>query len=237
MRRYCSPSLDRSIGVQPELLVDPKYRAILEDNTSPSPKCNGWRCWGFLCEAVGRFSDGTWALINAAWVCDDIGDDKAASEYRRLAFALSTRALGAGQSIASEPAASSTLRADLMRRCGEFAAAQECVITGLAQSPTKNVLLALEYEQKLIEAHDTARHAFAEAKKPTSTEPKQSAHEGPSTLSPASPPSTTARADDPVEPTHLGTPSKRYETGKSHQRMILAVLLGGLWDDWPMVHG
>ena len=225
---YCSPRLDISIGVRPELLVDPKYRLILEDKTSHSPTCNWFRCWGYLCEAVGQFSRATWALIYAAWLCDDVGDDKAASEYRRSAFALSTRALGAGQRIARELATSSTIRADLMRRCGEFAAAQECVITGLAQSPTKHVPLALEYEQKLIDARDTACHALAEALPPTSIEPTQSAHEAQSKPSPASSPSTTARADDPVQPTHLGTPSKRYATDKGHQRIILAGLLVGL---------
>lgn len=121
-------------------------------------------------EHTGDWATATWALIHAAWACDDAERVAQAITCRKRAALMLRKAEAHSQSVAHEPGVSAAILIDLLRRAGRFEEAQE-VIQGHGEVAAEgDIRRIMDYETELIQAGDLACHTVTEAieeKKPS----------------------------------------------------------------------
>jgi len=131
------------------------YRAL----RTPGPQMPALR-WACICEASSRRAEAAEAALQAAWALDDAGQD--AADLRRRAVALW------GEPASTEDA----LRLlDLLRRAGDFAAAEARAdaLDGAAQD--ENTAAILAFQRARIADGDTGRHMISSALRPPARRP------------------------------------------------------------------
>ena len=109
---------------------------------------------------AGNTEDAFYAVIRAAWSCDDSGDVQNAKHCRETAIPLITRL------IAKKTSNHETLliiKADLMRRAEQF----DVLLAEYAPVQMKEDLLnqILQFEREKAKAHDTGCYCVADVKK------------------------------------------------------------------------
>ena len=116
--------------------------------------------WAYLCEHLGRRAEAAEATLQAAWALDDAGQD--AAEVRRRAVALW------GEPQGTED----TLRlVDVLRRAGDFAAAEARAATLDDAAQDENTAAILAFQRARIAEGDTGRHMISSALRPPARRP------------------------------------------------------------------
>lgn len=115
-------------------------------------------CRSLLEEAAGDLSAAGWRRLHAAWACDDAGEVEEARTQRLAALDRFERV--PPQVIPKQVGAAEVLRADVARRAGDFARAEQFVAAGLALPVDVLVRGLLERESGYIAARDTGRHTL-----------------------------------------------------------------------------
>ncbi len=149
-----APDLVRLPAAAKAALAGAEYRA-LAGPTAPFLR------WAAILEAADEPGEAAQAVLEAAWVLDDLGRDAAA--LRRRAAALM-----------GEPATmQDALRLiDVLRRAGEADAAAARVAALLGRPGLDETDAALlRYQQALISAGDTGRHLLSSALRPPAQRP------------------------------------------------------------------
>ena len=161
---YCAPTISRPLAVAKEFLAAESYRKCLENDSIPTP-AGRFLCWSMIAGEAGQTADVIWAQIHAAWICDDAGTVEVARVCRRRAAELlnSIRDERQREQIVEGRGALFALRADLLRRCGDFDLAQVSAEDGLEITVDETIRRILVYEESLIAANDSALHTVAEA--------------------------------------------------------------------------
>ncbi|MBD3393400.1 MAG: hypothetical protein GF418_14830 [Chitinivibrionales bacterium] len=160
---YCAPDITQGDeGVQ-KVVKSQEYRNRLTDQSRPEA-LNHFLCWSMLQEAVGRHNEAGWAMLYAAWICDDDANIRAhAVECRENALHLFDKARECGQDFRKGRLQEELLKIDLFRRCGRFDEAAALCSEQLERgcdSRSKQILL---FQEDLLEAKDSSKHTIAEA--------------------------------------------------------------------------
>lgn len=160
------------VSLQPG--IDTKGFHALDGNT---PR-HAFLRWAVLAEVIDEWDEAANAVLQAAWLCDDEGDEAAAADLRRRA----ARLWGHGDTVGN------ALRVlDALRRTGDMDAARAQAEHTAARPGLEDTDRAvLRYQERLIEAGDTGRHLLSSALRPPARTPHVT-HGRPATPPPAAP--------------------------------------------------
>jgi len=137
-----------------ELLVSDAYL----DCSRLSDPASRFRKAALIAEHFGAHGDAGWALLRAAWLCDDELAEDAAVTARLDAVEQLRAAIRCGQKVMDPDSAAGLLLADLLRRAGHFDdALVEC--EGAVGAIQDDALAAIiGQERSLIITRDRAAH-------------------------------------------------------------------------------
>lgn len=159
---YCADDISRAAAGADTIVASPEYRAYLEDAWVPA-KARQFLCFAYLLDRLHQHADAGWTALQAAWVCDDAGDDNAASRCRSRAIELWQRGKQAGQLFSDDMATEFALVTDVYRRLGEFENATITCAEGLdLEDIQPAVETMLRKQMTLIHARDRAAHSMRE---------------------------------------------------------------------------
>jgi hypothetical protein len=166
---YCAGRIDEATANAPHVIKTQAYLAQLNHDAFPM-LANTFLCASQIMEVDEQWSAAAQAALNAAWSCDDemrYPDDaakmqKAADECRKRAISLFNHLMDSGGKVAEEAGIAELLLSDLLRRSGQFEAAETVAVDGLAQQPNEAIAQALEFEKARALEFDRQRYTFAQ---------------------------------------------------------------------------
>ena len=184
---YCADEISVGPLVAGQIVRSDEYQRQLHDPKHPA-LANSFLCWAlvelsacghvtlgvsgtdsteeqpdlFPLAETARVGRAAWALIYAAWACDDSDADVAAAECRRNAAAL-LRDPGTDLfAFSSEPGMGEVILSDLLRRSQQFEQVGPVCEHALRNAPGSVVAQLLRFQVALARRRDVARHTFAE---------------------------------------------------------------------------
>jgi tetratricopeptide (TPR) repeat protein len=159
---YCCHDLADEYPQAAEIVTSRIYQTQLKNPEYPE-LANWFLCHALIQKQAGEFAQAGWASLQAAWVCDDAKNDKAAQKSRQQAAALFQKAIAKGENIDREPLTKEVILIDIYRRSGDFDAARRICDNALRQKLEGITTKLLEYEHKLLRQQDKRFHTFEEA--------------------------------------------------------------------------
>lgn len=158
----CARDLSKIDASAGDVIKNSDYSAQLKDLQFPE-LANSFICKSIIDEHAGDFKSATWALIYAAWVCDDTGSAAQSITCRRRAATMLRKAEANGQEVTKQPRASTAILIDLLRRADAFDEAVEVI--GKTEGTASGDVIAqvIRYQKRLIEAGGRDCHTIAEA--------------------------------------------------------------------------
>lgn len=157
----CASDLSEAGLSAGDVVKRPGYLAQLRNAEFPE-LANSFICKSLIDEDRGEFASATWALVHAAWACDDARSAPQAITCRRRAGSMLRKAEASGQKVAEQPGASAAILVDLLRRADALGEAAQ-VIENAGESSSENVLTqVMHYQKELIEAGDLDCHTIGE---------------------------------------------------------------------------
>ena len=159
---YCASNLGQGESHIGDLLEKPEYVAQLREPDSPA-LANSFLCKAMIDDYNKEWANATWALIHAAWACDDASHSRQAQKCRERAVGMLGKAEESGQSLTDQGDTDTAILVDLMRRSDHLAEAKE-VIQSRGHPSRETVIRKIMYYQiLLIERGDLQSHTIAEA--------------------------------------------------------------------------
>jgi hypothetical protein len=159
---YCASDVSAPRPEAAAVVSTREYKRQLADPEFP-PLANSFLCKALIESACGEYSAEAWALIHAAWVCDDSGHlDQAAVCRQRAAEALA-RAEEHGQRLTEQEGAGTAILVDLLRRSGRFDQARRVIAERRDTISDDIILRVLNFQMWLIDQDDESCHTIAEA--------------------------------------------------------------------------
>lgn len=139
-----------------------EYKKQLEDSTYPE-LANSFLCKAMIDYESKDHTAATWALIHAAWVCDDSGHTGQAKACRMRAADTLVIAEEQGQQVSYQEEASTAILADLLRRSGQFEQARQVIEKRRGSISDDIIKRILDFETALIDKQDLSCHTIDEA--------------------------------------------------------------------------
>lgn len=158
---YCAADISKSHTGSAAVVARVQYREQLNNPTYPG-LANSFLCNALIQHEANDYKSATWALVKAAWVCDDANLLDAAAACRRKAADMLLTAQGHDQQVSVEDGVSTAILVDLLRRSGQPDAARQAIVERPAEIPDI-VGRILDYQSMLIEKGDTTAHVISEA--------------------------------------------------------------------------
>lgn len=124
---YCAPDLASADGVSKSDVTARGYRTLLAKDDA-FPAARRFRCYAYLARRASNFKLACWALLNAAWVCDDRGGrrgERSGTRFREDVLAALDELNARGEILLPYESFDSLLRLDLWRRTCQFATVVE----------------------------------------------------------------------------------------------------------------
>lgn len=159
---YCATDISKARGHAEVTVRSIRYRAQLADSAMPE-LANSFLCQAIVDEYAGNYAAAAWAIVHAAWVCDDAEKSESAQECRSKAAEMVLRAIEAGQEFTRQRGAETVILADLLRRAGKFAEAGQVIARRRADIQDDTILNMLAFQERLIARGDVACHTLDEA--------------------------------------------------------------------------
>ena len=159
---YCATDVSKSNPVAEAVVKGQEYRRHLNNHAYPE-SANSFRCKAIIDLEAGNYVGATWALVHAAWVCDDADRPDEAMVCRYMAADMLVTAEKHGQQIAKQNGASTTILVDLLRRSGRTEDARRAITERRSQITEDIIIRILEYQSDLIEKDDKCCHTISEA--------------------------------------------------------------------------
>lgn len=159
---YCASDLSENRRNAKRSIATTKYKAQL-CNPRNHKLANSFLCKAIIDEASNDLSAATWALINAAWTCDDKDQTDEATECRAKAAAMFEKAEQAGQGVAKKDGTNILILADLFRRSGQI---EKAMLIGNKIDPQllkKRIRRLLDIQTKLAQRGDRSCYTVADA--------------------------------------------------------------------------
>jgi hypothetical protein len=160
---YCDEDVAKVRQGSGAVVAGAEYRRLLEDPALPE------LARMFRCKALLELEDGdclaaAWALIHAAWACDDEDAMAQAAACRRAAVEAVLRAEGLGKHLYEDlPDATTAMLVDLLRRAGDLDEARALLAARRGGITDDAIARILDFHAALIDKGDAGRHTLKEA--------------------------------------------------------------------------
>jgi len=159
---YCSSDIT-SLQKEAKLIVKrSEYQEQLKDTTYPE-MANTFLCKAMIDYGSENYVKATWALIHAAWICDDSDHIKQARVCREKAIDMITIAEEHGQQVSPQEGGRTAVLVDLLRRTGRFEQARQMIIKDIDTISDYNFRHILDFQIGLIDKQDMSCHSIGEA--------------------------------------------------------------------------
>ena len=159
---YCASDVSAPRPEAAAVVSTREYKRQLADPEFP-PLANSFLCKALIESACGEYSAEAWALIHAAWVCDDSGHVNQAVMCRQRATEALARAEEHGQQLTEQEGAATAILVDLLRRSGRFDQARRVIAERCSTIADDIILRVLDFQIRLIDQDDESCHTIAEA--------------------------------------------------------------------------
>jgi len=158
----CASDLSQASACARDIIQTQEYTAQLKDSDFPE-LVNSFICKSIIDENGKEWATAAWALIHAAWACDDAKLSSQAIMCRRRAAAMLRKVATTDQKLVSQPGLATVILIDLLRRAGEMDEAVT-VIQENRYNPSEGIMRQIiDYQMDLINAKDLDCHTIAEA--------------------------------------------------------------------------
>ncbi len=159
---YCAADVSELRPGAESVVKSAEYRRQLHDKRYDG-LANSFLCKAMIERADGDYAAAAWALIHAAWACDDEGRATASVTCRSSAANTLMVSQDRGQSFAEQDGADTAILADLLRRSGRTDDARKVIAEGQRADVEDVIVRVLEYQSALIDRGDTSCHTIGEA--------------------------------------------------------------------------
>lgn len=161
---YCAYDISITRPEAQAVIIGQEYKDQLNDPAYPTLAAS------FLCKAIldresKDFAAATWALIRAAWVCDDSDQIEEAMACRQKAADMLVIAEENNQRVARPDGVSTAILVDLLRRSGQLEQARKTIEDRRSIITEDIVAQILDFETDLLNRNDISCHTIAEAPK------------------------------------------------------------------------
>jgi hypothetical protein len=158
---YCAALVSDQNDQAASLVASTKYQDQLKNDQYPE-LANAFLCQALIEQDRNNLVATTWALIHAAWACDDTHGDLQAADCRKQAAELLVKAELKSTPIAECNGIGSAILVDLLRRSGQFDRAKseiEARWNAISDFTVRDILIL---QMELIEEKDTRCHTVKE---------------------------------------------------------------------------
>jgi hypothetical protein len=159
---YCAVDVTEPRPGAQVVVSGEEYRNQLNDPEYPE-LANSFLCQAIVDRESGDYVDATWALIHAAWVCDDFELPAQAGACRQKAADMLAVAEAHGQQVAEQEGASTVILVDLLRRSNQLQKARQLIATGQGSNTEDIIWRILDFQSTLLDRNDVSCHTVAEA--------------------------------------------------------------------------
>jgi Uncharacterized protein conserved in bacteria (DUF2225) len=159
---YCSSDVSKSRPGSGDVVNGSEYRKQLNVQTYPE-LTNSFLCKAIIDREAKDYVGATWALVHAAWACDDNNQPDKASACRHKAADMLKIAEDHGQIIAEQDGASTALLVDLLRRSGRNDDAQKAIEERRTGITEDIIVRILNFQEVLVGKSDLSCHSISEA--------------------------------------------------------------------------
>ncbi|MFH1147949.1 MAG: tetratricopeptide repeat protein [Pseudomonadota bacterium] len=161
---YCASDVSTARPEAQAVVIGQEYKDQLNDPTYPKLAAS------FLCKAIldrefKDFAAATWALIHAAWACDDSDQTEEAMACRQKAADMLVIAEEHGQQVADQDGASTAMLVDLLRRSGQLEQARITIAARRSSITADIIALILDFQTGLLDRNDISCHTIDDALK------------------------------------------------------------------------
>ena len=158
---YCAPRIAEGDPAVATAVAHDDYRRLQQSSEYPD-LARRFLASSWLSEVCNDDAAGGWAMLAAAWVCDDQSADTLAGICRNEAVRLFRSAEEEDENFAPDEASVHALIADILRRSRQFDDAEREYAAGLSVAVDDRVRAVLEFGQRLSERGDAEAHSLAE---------------------------------------------------------------------------
>lgn len=158
---YCASDLSEDVPIACEIIESAAYKERANDPASP-PLARCFACQALINENAGNYSAAAWALIHAAWACDDASQEESAKRFRLSAAEMINVAMGKEQLLTDDLTEDVALAIDLMRRAGDHETARYLVGLIRDMDMKDEIKQILVFQEALMDRGDTACHKCSE---------------------------------------------------------------------------
>jgi hypothetical protein len=170
---YCADQITKPCPAARTVIKSQEYLDQLHDPIYPK-QANSFLCAAIINREAKNYSAATWALIHAAWTCDDIKRHKAQAITCRLRAAeMLLLTEQAGQQIVDEHALieghlspkeiGAAILVDLLRRAGHMEKARSILVERRDAVSDCVIKTIFDYQGTLIDKNDRNCHTIDEA--------------------------------------------------------------------------
>ena len=159
---YCASDIRVTRPGARAIVNSDKHKDQLNDPMYPD-LANSFLCKAIIDRESKDFSAATWALIHAAWVCDDSNHPDQAEACRHKASDMLVIAEKHGQQVAEQEGASTAIIVDLLRRSGRIEQARQMIATRRGGVTEDIIARILDFQTALLDKNDVSCHTIAEA--------------------------------------------------------------------------
>ena len=158
---YCCSRLSEARPGAEEIVKEDEYRNQLSNQAYPK-LANSFLCEAIIARKSNDYAGSTWALIHAAWACDDADKSEEAANCRRQAADMLITAESHGQQVAENGEASAAMLVDFLRRSGQADEARKVITENRSDIEEEVIARILDFQADLIEKGDVSCHTIAE---------------------------------------------------------------------------
>ena len=159
---YCAVDITKLLDNALKTVADPAYKAQLADPDFPE-LANKFLARMMIEDKAGDRIAAIRSAISAGWASDDANMPSAAAAARKIGIQRILELNAANEQYSQRKGEDELLVADMYRRNGEFAAAEQFAQKGLKLITEEIVNTLLTFELELIAEKDTAVHTVSEA--------------------------------------------------------------------------
>jgi len=159
---YCAPDISLSVPETESIVKSKEYTDQLKDFEYPE-LANSFLCEAMICAATGDYKAASWALIHAAWDCDDADRPARARLCRLKAADMLMLAQERGQQLVVQDGGRTAILIDLLRRSGQLEQARQVIAARQGNISDEMILQVIDFQARLLDRNDVSCHTLEEA--------------------------------------------------------------------------
>lgn len=159
---YCASDISSLKNGAKKVIASIEYKRQLEDPAYPE-LANSFLCKAMIDHESRDYVAATFALIHAAWSCDDSDQERQATTCREKAADMITIAEEHGQQVSRQDGARTGILSDLLRRAGRFEQAREVIEKERGNISEDFIIRILDFQIGLIDKQDRSCHSIEKA--------------------------------------------------------------------------